>query len=253
MSPLSKTRLSWSSLSILIAFSVLLVPDRAIACVPNPPDPWFIEELSVDATSLPKEISARSINPKTIAVSNDSTTPLYVVGRLDIGGRHNYEPLPVSLPAGTGPLHRLAGRQVFTWGPGDVAPDKPPVLMWKKEPDPREYLAVEVWPNSVTAGRGSVAEIESLNQTGDSRPVDVAIPQPQRTELILVYDNQRFSVPLTVSYKLNETYDPHSVAQSLRACDRTGPLLTLGFLSLTSIVMLIVIGRAMFRWLLNRT
>ena len=64
--------------------------------------------------------------------------------------------------------------------------------------------------------------MQRRNQTSDNRPATVALPPPQHTELTLVYGDQRLVMPLTISYALNQTYDPHSVGRAATACSN-GP------------------------------
>ena len=201
---------------------VLFPHATAHACSPAPPTPWFTEQLTFSEVALPPGVTLRTTNSRTIVLANSSHTPLYVIGKLDIGG-NEYERLPVAFPADTGPLHKLINGQVFTWGPMIVDQDQPPVLAWDKDWSDGSGLAITAWPDAVSAGRGPIASVLQRNQTGDNRPATVALPPPQQTELTLVYGDQRLVVPLTISYALNQAYDPHSVSRAANAC-RSLPL-----------------------------
>lgn len=133
--------------------------------------------------------------------------------------------LAVALPPDTGPLHKLINGQVFTWGPMSVDQDQPPVLAWDKDRSNARGLEITAWPNYVDAGRGPLAAVQRRNQTGDNRPATVSLPPPQQTELTLVYGDQRLVVPLTISYALNQAYDPTSVRRAANACNN-GPFFT---------------------------
>jgi hypothetical protein len=237
--------------ALLICVGILwlvqfFTPSPVAACSPAPPTPWFVEQLSVGAASLPTGVSLRSLSPTRIAVSNRSTTPLYVIGQLDIGGTE-YEQLAIRFPPDTGALHRLVAGQLLTWGPGSAGPDKPPVLMWNEDRLDTEALEIAAWPNSISSGRGSVAPIERRNQTGDHQPATVAVPPSQQTQLTLVYGDQLFTVPLTVSYILNKDYDPQSVARAMNACGSNSFVFSIAGATIAAMIALIIMTNRVSR------
>lgn len=111
---------------------LLIVPAPASACSPSPPSPWLPEHLSFDELALPDGVKLYARNERAIMLANSSDTPLYVIGTLYVGN-DDVAPLPVTLPDGTAPVHKLVDGQLFHWQAVQLDPERPPERVWDKE------------------------------------------------------------------------------------------------------------------------
>jgi hypothetical protein len=240
-------RTSLISRILIVGLCCVLVPHAVVqACSPVPPTPWFTEHLTPGKVALPPGVSLGPTDSQTIVVLNSSSTPLYVIGELYTANKE-YEKLAVAFPSNTGPLHKLMDGQVFTWRSVTVDPDQPPVLAWDNEPSTTDRLKITVWFEDVSAGRGRVARVQRRNQTGNNRPSNVAVPPPQQTELTLVYGDQQLTVPLTISYVLNQAYDPNSVREGTSGCNNGSLFLWVGLVGLGGAAMVVALVMGMRR------
>jgi hypothetical protein len=144
------------------------------ACTPSPPDPWLREEYTVDDSSLPYDTTMSFVNglwDAELHVSTDAPKTFYILA-----------PEGKRLAIVT----RREGLQPI--GNIDVVREALPSL-W-----------VEALPSLSVSDR----------RYEEVRPVDYVPPAPHHAELHLLYDNERITLPVTATYKLNPDYDPNS-------------------------------------------
>lgn len=246
---------------LALAFLTLCSPQRSYACSVPPSDEWFVEDFLIPPLDAPEGVTIRVVDgandewngyPRdSIEIRNSSSTPLYLLGRsYEAHGNpaFQYEPLPVPIPKGRGPINKVVEHQAFHWGIDWEAIGNTDVDMedlrfeWITMEGSGDAIRLNISYNRIDSGMGYVTDLEPLNQTGDHRPDMVTPPEPQSTELSLVYGTQLITVPVTVSYRINETYDPTSVARSARACDMLPLLLPIGGIVIGGMLVLAIIG-----------
>jgi hypothetical protein len=195
------------------------------ACSPAPPDPWFTERISIAAADLPSDVAIRvlqitryGITRDYVEITNRSPTPLYIVGRIWTSEK-TFDPLPLSLPSGVGPTHKVLSQQAFTWRPIFDTTHSQARMGWIQGTIERpDAVLLSIGHNTLMSDQGNVVELAPRNQTGDDRPADTQLPAPQTVRFPLVSGTELLQVPITVAYTLNPIYRPDSVARSLTAC-----------------------------------
>lgn len=230
-SPLTRCLICFSA---VVTFVVHLSAPL-LACAPGPPDPWFRERISTMPTSLPPGVGVRVVRMRRdgsasdyVEITNRSATPLYVLAATQDRPRISTA-LPVALPAGRGALYQIANGQVFTWDSFLNVRTYPQPGQATTQPRPGGWVASQARPSDVVLltiadnvlkideapsyGISEVSRLAARNRTGDARPADVALPAAQAVMVPLLYGIQLIEVPIAVTYALNPSYRPNSVAQ----------------------------------------
>ncbi len=181
---------------------ILSLPHQTKACEPQP-DYWFAEVYSIGGMLLPEEIDIK-LSPRDSAkgyllIHNNAQTPLYV------------------LP------HEARAAVLVTEQPS-ITQDG-----LAEESTSDEILSIDQVPalaayvvTSEAALRLDtqnlprlVSYIEDRNILDFSRPGLVYLPIAQRGEFHLVHDEQIFTVQFTISYALNENFNPETCAKEI--------------------------------------
>jgi hypothetical protein len=242
----SRSTYSFIYLAIL-GLSFFSMPFTTYACSPPAPDFWFTEQISLPAADLPSGVGVRVLQITRYAVTRDyveltnrSATPLYIIGKFWAGAT-TFEPLPYSLPAGVGPMHKILSQQAFAW----EAIDTQRHMAWNASThDHPDAVLLSIDQNRVASDKGHIVDLAPRNQTGDNRPAQIQPPAPQTVLLPLIYGTQFLYVPVMISYAVNPTYKPNSVARSFQACRNIG--------SSTCLIGLIFVGGIAPGWLSYR-
>lgn len=177
----------WFSLSFLLLFPAFSGAQPVSAVEPSF-DYWFVETITLDEVDLPKGVTMYAVNPDAepranLVLENRTETPLYVLSL-------SYQ---------------------------DVLIMEKPDLNWKD----RVRLAHEVASYLVSPTRPVYLDVESLVDLDsnlvdqnvlryDRPPVDLAVPAPQSSYLLLVYAEQVLIAPFSISYEINANYDNDS-------------------------------------------
>lgn len=200
--------------------SIAILGAFGTSCAPAPafPYPWFIEHIQLGPLDLPGGVSVELVprdppvvlSAENIVVRNSSSTALYVIGTHGIANP-NYEGISVKLAPGIGPLNMIVDGQAFKW---DLEfDDSKPSYYFTWVPEDNHNQSDSVWldtyiGNVIGSDMGVVFRLKPLNQYGDQRPANVAVPEPQEAVLPLIYGIQELSIPLTISYSLSDAYQP---------------------------------------------
>lgn len=196
----------------------MLLPDqKAFACSPAPPDPWFATKLSFDQSTLPSGIEIVQTHPtyEPYALINKSSEPFYLVRE----NLTDWKTFPNSeLPKNYEPRYKITANQVYFWGQ-------------LSSQDTEGWEPNSGGINNSAATRVSIGEDiyvlegESKQIYQDSRPAIVDVPDAQNFKIPGFYRGHPVELKGTVSYSLNEKYDPQRLANGVKACndwDRRG-------------------------------
>ncbi len=131
---------------------------------------------------------------ESIEIRNSSSTPLYLLGHAFLAEGNpafHYEPLPLALPKGLGPTHKVMQNQTFRWDINWDSNVKPEVASEDRQPawvaEADALLLHIFWDNRIESSSGYVTVFEPRNRSGAPRPATVQPPAPQTTEIFLVY------------------------------------------------------------------
>jgi hypothetical protein len=93
----------------------------ACTSAPPAPVPWFTEHIKINSRSLPAGVGLEvvpdanyRITNEYLIVTNSSSIPLYLTGT-PMTGNATFEPLPMRLPTGTGPINKVVSSHAFRW------------------------------------------------------------------------------------------------------------------------------------------
>jgi hypothetical protein len=213
---------------LTILFLVLTMLTLTSACEPGPPPPipWFTEHMEIEPVSLPEGVDVQvvlrtdtGVIHEYLVVTNTSPTPLYLTGE-PMTGNTTFEPFSVELPASTGPVLKIVSGQAFYWGPILDTSNSPARMGWEPEESYGRPDAVwlYIFTNRLSGGGNVILNLEPRNQFDGHRPANVDIPGPQTVLLPLVYSEQIFNVPITISYTLNPGYYEYEVVEPSVLC-----------------------------------
>ncbi|MBU1970327.1 hypothetical protein KJ605_00915 [Patescibacteria group bacterium] len=216
---------------LIISISFFTFTVSSFACSPAGPDPWYTEKLSFDNATLPDGIKIVEIDPtyEPYAFVNENSEPFYIVRP----NNTDWKIFPNSeLPKNYEPRFKITPGQVYFWG-----------QLSSKD--------TEGWkPNSGGINNSAVTSVEidqsiySLDSESrqiykDNRPETVDIPDPQNFTILAFYKGSPIEIKGTLSYSLNENYDPHSFEKGGEACNNWNRTSTL--FSLLPMIFLLVI------------
>ncbi len=209
---------SMRSCSALLLIAILALLGVSSTTAPPFPYPWFIEHLQLGTVDLPDGVSIKLVpdDPpfpfpvgESIVVRNASSTTLYVIGKMGAVGQAyaRYEDIGVSLPPGSGPLHKIVNGQAYKWDAKEWnSATSSYQFGWLPEDNHGQGDAVWLFSgeeNWIGTDAGTVVMLKALNNFGPGRPDGVRVPDPQSAVLPFVYGTRELNVPLTVSYSLN--------------------------------------------------
>jgi hypothetical protein len=235
--------------------SFLIIPTIGYACSPALPDPWFTERITPIPAELPLGVGVRviqmtryDITRDYVEITNSSPTALYIIGT-PWTANTAFERVPLTLPPGVGPTHKIERQQAVTWRPIFDTPQSQARMGWTQETSERkDAVLLEIHHNTLQSDQADVIDLASRNHTGDNRPTDVRLPDPQMVTFPLIYGTQLVEVPITISYVLNPTYKPDSVARSLNACRSSlFPAVALGMVAALVIIIAGVVSLRYWR------
>jgi len=207
--------------SILLSFSVVtLFTQNLFACSPAGPDPWFAIHLSLDQSTLPNgvQILQTDSTNESFELINNDTEPFYLVREISpvllLPAYGNEYRFPDSgLPEGYEPRYKITSQQVFFWGQ-------------QSSQDTKKWMPNQDGTNNSTKASVKIgADIYILDEESrqiyqDNRPAGVAIPAPQNFKISGFHRGRPVEIKGTLSYSLNEAYDPHRLANGAEECDR---------------------------------
>ncbi|MBC8497211.1 MAG: hypothetical protein ISS57_16945 [Anaerolineales bacterium] len=189
--------------AFILLLGALFSPSQtARACEPRP-DYWFAEVYSIGSMLLPEnviiELSPRNSAKGYLLIHNNSETPLYV-------------------------LPQDARETILVTKEPSIAEDG-----FAEENTPEEILLINQAPAlaafvltnkaplrlDIENLSALVPYIEERNILDFSRPGFVYLPITQRGEFHLVYEEQIFSVQFTISYALNENFNPEVCGEEI--------------------------------------
>jgi len=232
--------------SVLLSFSfIVLLVQNVFACSPAGPDPWFATKLSFDKSSLPSGIEIVQTDPtyEPYALINKNSEPFYLVREINpvllspaYGNEYRF---PNSgLPDGYEPRFKITSSQVYFWGQ-------------LSSQDTKEWKPDSGGINNSSATRVRIDEGiytldgESRQIYQDNRPEVLDIPTSQNFKILGFYRGTPIEITGTLSYSLNENYDPQGFAKGVKDCndfDKWGVSFSLlPILVLVSFVGLIVL------------
>jgi len=174
----------------LAAVAVLPTSAFAIGCVSGP-DNWFNATIKIDPTSLPAGVVAESFQDygyPSVILTNSTAVPLTVKALA-----HDGWPRPMKVK--------------FVSGEGYYCFEQ---IGCEKREKPRLFTE----------------EIDSLLSSKvfisrDDRPQDVKVPEPQNFQFPAQYGDQQILIRGTVSYSLNDKYNPKREEQTRQMCEQS--------------------------------
>jgi len=217
-----------SFLIISILFFTFTV--TSFACSPAGPDPWYIEELSFDNTTLPDGIKIVEIDSayEPYALINENTEPFYIVRPNNTGKTFPNSELPKNYE----PLFKITSNQVYFWGRLSSEDTEG----WK----PNSGGINNSGTTSLKINQDLYSlESESRQIYKDNRPKTVDIPDPQKFTILAFYKGSPIEIKGTLSYSLNDNYDPHKFEKSVEACNNLNGTITSS--TLVPMILLVVI------------
>jgi hypothetical protein len=176
--------LKWTGTLLLLTLGILS-GTHPVKAIESQMDYWFNESFSVSNMELPVGIVVRSSDPDSqtrrfLILENQSDILLFVLSL-------NYKDvLVMETPDPNWKARVIGAHEVASYL---VAPTRP------------AYLNME----ALTDLDHSLVDQNGLSF--EPPPTDAAIPALQNSELLLVYGEQVFQVPFTVSYSLNAQFD----------------------------------------------
>ncbi|HTK03730.1 MAG TPA: hypothetical protein VL401_03130 [Alphaproteobacteria bacterium] len=203
------------AISFLVGvFSLIFISQKVLAC-DFATSPWFVSTVDIDKSKLPQGIQTKSEeksydeSSKTIELLNITNTPIYLI-RVDQYYKGTLAELKLE---NTFPRYKLENNKVYYYEFGSNS------WVWKE----KEYLrdkgvaldigTIDDLTTWVTNGKDNI-----WNKSGDNRPVDIKIPEPETRTITYFKEGKAYELPVTVSYRLNKDYDPHSVEKGSKAC-----------------------------------
>lgn len=224
-------------ISMLFLALLLAAVRPTAACEPLGSDRWFVELIIVDSDHLPSGITGTS-NASDIAFSESSfltlTNKTVVTVTLLTSRGKLEETLPVALPDELRPARHL--------GAGE---------------------STQLYINELMAAS---PDLINQNRWSDDRPATVTLPASQKGQIHLASGDRLITVPFTLDYALNPSYDPVRLAKSTAACDRAmrygvladvlDTLTPIGFFAVGVTFSVVIIGLGtwlLFRWIDRRS
>ncbi len=229
-------------LPVLLFFSLLVLQTQNVfACSPAGPDPWFATKLSFDQSTLPRgiEIVQTDSNYEPYALTNNNLEPFYLVREINpvllspaYGNEYRF---PNSgLPEGYEPHYKITPNQVYFWGQlssQDTEGWKPNSGGINNPAATRVRIGEDIY----------ILEGESRQIYQDYRPAVVNIPDPHNFKILGFFRGNPVEIKGTLSYSLNEKYDPQRLAKGVEACNKLSQSLNNPLWKILSFAPLIII------------
>lgn len=212
----------WFCTAALTAVIGILTAEPAAALTCQPPDPWFVREISLpDSPTLPPGVFA-SVTPRQgrpnanqppwdstalnwLQIENTTSQPLYVLEDADeYQQQMGYAAVSWpdenlgDVPAGLRTRIKLLDSTWYSW-PTNCAVVKCESIAWM--PASGSFMITD---GLVGLSRGFQDRIPR----NKNRPGSAAVPAPQSGKLTLAYAGRAFTLPFVVTYELNASYDP---------------------------------------------
>jgi hypothetical protein len=191
--------------TVIVVLSTFIAPSQSAQTCEPQPDTWFIEIFNISSMLLPEnvsiELSPRDSSTGYLLIQNNSEIPLYVLpqdARTAILVTAEPEIAEDGLAAENIPQEILLV---------DLAPELAAFVITQGTP---LQLGVENLP-------GLVPYIETRNISDFRRPSLVYLPVTQRGEFHLIYNDQLFTVQFSISYALNENFNPENCGEEREA------------------------------------
>ncbi len=202
--------------STVLLMLVLSTPGLFGLPAPVYPWPWFKEHLQLGLLDLPAGVRVElvprdaPIADASIVIRNSSSTALYVIGQHGIADP-GYVDIGRKFPPGIGPLNKIVDGHAYKWHMRLDGSSAAFDFAWIPEDNYDQSDAVwldSYHNNCIGTDVGTVVQLKPLNQYGGHRPAHVDVPNPQTALLSLIYGTEVLSIPLTISYSLNQDYQP---------------------------------------------
>lgn len=236
MDVLSKKRIALLLICFLLFISAITT---VYGCFPAGPNPWYAIATRFDSTTFPPGVKITSIVPNypSLALSNDSSTPLYVVEKNDY-----YEYHVPEIPEGFKPDYKLISNQVYYWSYSDSPNDGSWVL---------NGGGINNTAGSKLEIHEGIYTIQEASQQiyQDDRPNTVSIPEPQSIHIMTIYKGKPWEIKGTLYYSLNTSYDPQARQKGVEACNKwstTLPVFSILFSIIPIGIVLTIVGGGIY-------
>lgn len=173
------------------------------------PDPWFIEKVTVDASTLPSQLKITNLDNRT-SLSNSTNQPIYIVedapGFIISESELNVWNDP-EVPDNYRPKFKIVNGVYYMWGyqVNDKIGGWETFDTFNDLPITNQVYIFKDKPNS-----SQVYE--------DNRPANVTVPDPDQFT-ILYYDRTNVSeISGNISYTINDNYDPEAGKKKIESC-----------------------------------
>ncbi len=227
---------------LLLSSLMVLFTQSVFACSPAGPDPWFATKLSFDQSTLPSGIEIVQTDPtyEPYALINKNSEPFYLVREinpvlLSTAYGNEYRFPNSELPEGYEPLYKITTNQVYFWGQlssQDTKGWKPNTGGINNSAATRVRVGEDIY----------ILDGESRQIFQDNRPAVVDIPAPQNFKILGFYRGNPVEIKGTLSYSLNEKYDPQRFAKGVEACNEWNQSLNNPLWKILSFAPLIILG-----------
>ena len=212
----------WFRAFALTALIGVLTAEPVAALTCQPPDPWFVQEISLpESPALPAGVFARLAPRQARPNANQPPWDSAALNWLEI---ENATSQPLYVLEDANEYQQQMGYDAINW-PDDNLGDVPAGLRtrikllsstwysWPKNCAVVKCESIAWMPASgslmITDGRFGLSRgFQDRITRQKNRPANVAVPSPQHGALTLSYDGRALTLPFVVSYELNRSYDP---------------------------------------------
>ena len=189
---------------------------KAVGC-PNGPDHWFNAVVQIDSASLPAGITGESVEEdygiKTVYLTNATTVPLiinppnYVTDAATI-------PLPDPQKTYNGAYPRPLILKLVS-GEGYFCDGQQPLRCDMDIRINKGNALLDTSEINKAINAGWVAK--------DDRPAGVIVPPSRDFQFMALYGDRKIPIHGSVSFLLNNNYNPKLGEQTKQMCDRASP------------------------------
>lgn len=206
-------------IQILLCFSIIHSTSVfAVSCLIKFPDPWYKTSFKFD--NLPSGVNIEKIAPsestrEEYAVSNSSSTPFYIVEKIE--NPFNNITYPNSeLPKDIKPYYKFVNGEVYEYASRNLNE----AASWKKIKETSEKSSPHQYKQLIYL-LSFIGAFQDQNVYADNRPSSVSIPALQEFSFLAYSGLQPVQIEAAVSYELNAEYDPQAQAKGKKACSES--------------------------------
>lgn len=157
-------------------------------------EPWFVTNITIDPTSLPPKVEAKTNNGSLgqyITLINNDSIPLYIIRENTLGDTYPNSELPDKYI----PLYKLVSGVYYIY----ATKASHGYFGWKLFDDNRPYPLQD---------DAYIVDGGSRQAYGETRPEDVKLPDPQNIQILAYYNDSPWTIRGRLIYSLNKNFLP---------------------------------------------